>query len=439
MGFNLHRKLTGEVPAVYSKGSSGGYEERPLTAEELKFIETQDESLQQAISIAEREFNLSESDRNYMSQIYKGTLDANDPAVVAEVQSRMENLSPPTREEYISQLTTSSTSDDDGSGSGTTTTTVTDVFDDSGYEQAVKDFENNKQTIVLSVQQDLGTKGVDELLFESVRNADLESSKLLGEWETGAKELGSIYTDTLTNFSDDFKSKLSDTSSKLGTADTDIYAQTKAANLAGISQSYQEATKQAMGQLSRRGLAGSGVEANAIGNIAGQGALASSQALASSYQQAIGLSDQRRNQQLGIAGQEYQAGSATAGQVYQTDLGLSTSALQNQLTSQQQGIANLTTGSNIAAGLGGQASNLLGTAGQTAIGAAQSSGQMFGALAGNSSVYNPAEASKTGAAVSGAMTGAMGGALVGAEIGSVGGPWGAAIGGAVGLAGGLLS
>ena len=160
----------------------------------------------------------------------------------------------------------------------------------------------------------------------------------------------------------------------MGTASADIYAQTKAQNLAGISQAYQQASKEAMGTMSRRGLAGSGVEASVLGNIAGGQASASASALNQSYQQAIEMSDQRRGQQAGIAGQMAQTGQSLAQNIYGTQSGLEGQYMQNEINLQQQGLANLQMGAGVASGTFMQAQNYLNQAGQTANSTAQVAG-----------------------------------------------------------------
>ena len=347
-----------------SKGGSSAPAERALTSQELELLESQRVNLDQATEVAAKQYNLSNEDREYVAQIYRGDLDPRDPKVVAEVQNRMKNLQPPTREEFTRMKET--TTYDYGMSGGSETTTRQDIFDSDSYEEALKKFQTQKDEIVRQVSSDLGTKGVDELLFEAVTNSKTEAASLLNQWKDTAIKLGDTYTSQLSGISDRFKTTLQTASDNMGTADTDLYAAAKGQNLAGISQAYAEAQKQAEGALARRGLSGSGIQAGVTGTLYGQEAQQKAQALGQSYQQAIGLSDQRRQSQIGIAGQIAQSDTATAGSIYQTGLGTQTSILQNSLANQQQNIANLQLASGVSQGIFGQSANYLNQAGATA-------------------------------------------------------------------------
>ena len=405
-----------------SKGSSAPTQ-RALTPTELDLLDSQANSLDQATEVAAKQYNLSNEDREYVAQIYRGDLDPTDPRVIKEVQKRMSNIKAPTKEEWTTQKTTTSYYDD---GGGKTTTT-TDIFDDKGYEEAVATFERDKEALVRKVSGDLGGKGVDELLFEAVTTSKSEAGKLLDGWKAKAVEMGDTYTSSLSGISDKFKNTLQTASDNLGTADSDIYSATKGQNLAGISQAYAEAQKQAEGSLARRGLTGSGVQAGVIGSLSGAEAQQKAQALGQSYQQAIGLSDQRRQQQMGIAGQIAQTGTATAGTQYQVGLGTQTSILQNSLANQQQNIANLQLSSGVSQGVFGQSANMLAGAGSTAnttAGVAGSTASAYGQMDNQYQLAANAEAAK----------GSFGEQLIGSAVSAGVGGLAAGYGGAAGKA-----
>ena len=407
-----------------SKGGSSAPEQRALTQQELDLLDSQRVNLDQATEVASKQYNLSNEDREYVAQVYRGDLDPSDPKVVAEVQKRMSNLKPPTREEWTKQRTTTSYGnggDIYGSDSedSRTITTTEDIFDEKGYEDAVKAFNDQKETLVRQVSGDLGGKGVDELLFEAVTSSKTEAAKLLGDWKNKAIELGDTYTSQLTGISDKFKNTLQTKSDAMGTADTDMYARTKGENLAGISQAYAEARRQAEGGLARRGLSGSGVAEQGISNLYGQEAQQKAQALGQSYNQAIALSDQRRTQQMGIAGQIAQSGTATAGSIYQTGLGTQTSILQNNLANQQQNIANLQLASGVSQGIFGQSANMLAGAGSTANQTASIAGTTASAYGQMDNQYQM-NMQNNAANDSGGLMGAALSAGVGAMTGGIG-------------------
>ena len=343
-----------------SKGSSAPAA-RELTQTELDLLKQQEDSLKQASDVAAKQYNLSVEDREYVAQIYRGDLDPNSEEVQTELAKRMADTPKPTREEYRKYMAIPG-----GKGGAATDEVDTGLLDKEAYEDAMDKWEIQKETLTASLSSSMGTKGVDELLFEGIVSSESRAGELLNTWKDKSSELGGDYVKNLTGISDSFKNTLQTSSDKMGTADTDIYAQTKATNLAGISQAYQDASKEAMGQLSRRGLAGSGVEANVIGNIASGQAGESAAALAGSYQQAIGLSDQRRNQQMGISGQIAQTSQASAQNAYGIQSGLEGQYMQNEINLQQQGLSNLQMGAGVAGGTFVQSQNYLNQSGQTA-------------------------------------------------------------------------
>lgn len=343
------------------KGSSASPAERPLSQQELDLISTQEDALKQSMDVYTKQFNLSETDRAYFDKIYRGDLDPNDPRVKDEVAKRLQDTPKPTLAEY--QKIVKETSTDEY---GNSTSTETTKLDQEAYDIAMKKWDDDKAKIVSAVSSDLGGKGVDEALFESVMASDTKIQTAFADWQSKAQTLGTKYTDSLTGISKDFTSKLTAASEAMGTANADIYAQTKGQNLAGISQSYAEARKQLEGTLAQRGMSDSGVGIGALSTSYNQEAMAKANALSTSYQQAIQQSDIQRQNQLGIAGQLYNTGNQTAQTAYGVQSGLDTASLQNTLNANQQNIANLTSMSGVSQGVYGGASNYLNQSGQTA-------------------------------------------------------------------------
>ena len=388
--------------------SSSAPEERKLTQTELDLLKQQEASLKQASDVAAKQYNLSTADREYVSKIYRGDLDASDPLVQAELVKRMENTPEPTKEDFLRSTTTVTQGYDDGTGDTTSTTSVSTTMDDEAYADALKKWKDDKDILTTKIAGDLGGKGVDELLFEGIVSSESRAGELLNTWKVKSAEMGDEYIGKLEGISDSFKNTLQKSSDEMGTASADIYAQTKAQNLAGISQAYQQASKEAMGTMSRRGLAGSGVEANVLGNIAGGQASASASALNQSYQQAIEMSDQRRGQQAGIAGQMAQTGQSLAQNIYGTQSGLEGQYMQNEINLQQQGLSNLQMGAGVAGGTFMQSQNYLNQAGQTSNSTAQIAGNTASAYGQMDNAYQM-NAQNNQAEADGAALGAVAG------------------------------
>jgi hypothetical protein len=149
-----------------------------------------------------------------------------------------------------------------------------------------------------------------------------------------------------------YQTDLAKTKADLGTIDKDILAQETGAATAGISTAFAESQKGLEASMARRGLTGSGLDAQAMGSLAGQEAMAKYSATSQARQQARGISDQIRMQQMGISGQQYQAGTQTAqgiysaqtqgmGTAYQTGINQAGQALQAGITGTQQGLQTL--------------------------------------------------------------------------------------------------
>ena len=505
-------------------GGGKGSSSRPLTEEEKGLLSQQEKSLSLADKIAKEQFNLSKEDRDYISSIYRGQKSANDPAVIAEVQRRLEKTPAPTKEQFMEMQTTSRTYNEE---TGEWEEAKTKKFDEKSYNEALAQWQENKAVLVNTVRSELGAgEGIDTKLFSAVMNtkSDLSlaladfadkttainqkygtdisgiSDKYTAQMEGLAKQYGAM----LDNVAQEYKTNASSATTKygnyveqainrfedktgkyqtayeqiagatatvLGKVSEDILAQQRGQTLAGISSSYKQASEQLMGQLSQRGLAGTGVEASALTNIYAQQAQAQAQALNQSYNQAIALSDQRRLQQLGIAGDVAQQGIGVAGQllsqqqqygatglqaglaVAQQQASLGTQAAQGvyqagvtsaqagyqaamnvaqqqqQLASaqastiygattaaNQQQIANLQLGSGVSQGVFGQSQNYLTGAGQISNTSAQIAGSTAGQIGSSQVAYQQVQA-QAGAGI-GSLIGTLGGAYLGSPTGS---------------------
>ena len=459
-----HGGYTVEEIAKYAGGgkSSSAPAERQPTAQELELLETQSTSLEQAMKVAADQYNLSASDRDYFDKIYRGSLDKDDPKVLAEVQKRMSEIEAPVRSDYKS---------------------------DSDFERARINYDSQKEVFANIAKFELGSgDSVDTLLFDAIKSASPETKELMNTWETSARELGNDFISGMSGMSDTFKTQLTkanddfiagtrdtasglsssmqsyqskyentaqDVSSKMGTADADILSQTTGQNLAGIATSFKQSQDQLLSTLGRRGMAGSGVEASLLGTMASGQANAQAGAINQSYMQSIQQSDARRQAQLGIAGNISATGQQTAqsiaqsqnnmygtvgsaqqglaGQVYNTDAQNANQAygIQSQLggqvlnqniASNQQNIANLQLASGVSQGIYGGASNMLAQAGQTSNTVAGTAGSTATSIGSTDASY------KTSVMQSQAESGSAIGSLVGGVAGSFLGPIGTSVG-----------
>ena len=384
-----------------SKGSSSS--ERPISAEERKLLDTQSEALREAGDIAARQFNLSQQDRDYFSQIYRGDLDPNDPKVKAEVSKRLAETPMPTREQFKSLVTTTS----GGLYGSSDETTTREVFDDKAYADAKSEWENLKQNTIDAVSSDLGSKGVDELLFEAVKESSNQANELLTQWQETASANTDLFKSEFSGLSQGFQDTLAQSKSQIGQVNQDVYAQTKGQNLAGISQAYAESRKQLEGVLSQRGLAGSGIEAGALSSNIGAEAMQKAGALGQSYNQALGISEQQRQQSLGMDQTAYGIGTQTAGQMYDVSQNQAGQNVQMASATQQQNIGNLSMASGVSQGVYGGAQNYLGQAGNTITSQASIAGQQAGALGSAQANYNTGQANAAAAEQAG-LYGAIG-------------------------------
>ena len=345
-------------------------------------------------------------------------------------------------------------------------------------------------------------QSVDELLFDAVKGSKSElsvaltsyadkSAAISSQFGTERSGIANKYTAQMENLAGEFNAKMKyatsdfisksegalgkfdsntntyqsafetvagNVANKLGTADTDILSQQRGQQLAGISQAYREAQNELLGTLSRRGLAGSGVEAQGLTNLAQQQAQQQAGALSQSYNQSIGLSDQRRLQQYGIAGDVAQQGIGLQGQQLQGALGVAQGNLgarggeaqasfgvgsqvaqtgynanmanvqaaeataQQQAAMQYQGttgnvqqnLSNLNLASGVSQGIYGGASNMLAGAGQTSNQSAQIAGTTGVAIGNTNQAYMQAqqEASSSGMAGVASLVGTIGAAYM---------------------------
>ena len=363
------------------KGSSGS-SQRPVTQQELDLWTAQKENLDSLTKIAEEQYNLSIEDRNYYEKVFREGTDTEAKTALAKLQSQItgKTVSP----------------------------------------------------------ESIKSVNIDSLLRDTILNSTPEfkdaASKVIQDQESLTKQYGSdvtglskAFTDSIQGFTNKYSQELQTTKEQMGTANADVLARQTGTTMAGISSGYQEARKQLESTLARKGLAGSGVEANILSSNYQQEAMAKASAGVSAYNTAIQQSDALRLQQAQLSGQQYQAGIAGATTGYQANLGAtqniygvtSASDLQNYNLSNAatlQGIAGLTQVAQAGQGVYGQSANYLQGASSSAASAASTAGSSATGLANVNANYatQMQQANAQSSSGIGQLIGTLGAAGIGA-------------------------
>ena len=336
------------------KGGSSGNSQRSVTQQELDLWTAQKENLDSLTKIAEEQYNLSIEDRNYYEKVFREGTDTEAKTALAKLQSQI-----------------------------------------TGKEVS---------------PESIKSVNIDSLLRDTILNSTPEfkdaASKVIQGQESLTKQYGSdvtglskAFTDSIQGFTNKYSQELQTTKEQMGTANADVLARQTGTTMAGISSGYQEARKQLESTLARKGLAGSGVEANILSSNYEQEAMSKASAGVGAYNTAIQQSDALRLQQAQLGGQQYQAGISGATTGYQANLGAtqniygvtSASDLQNYNLSNAatlQGIAGLTQVAQAGQGIYGQSANYLQGASSSAANAAQTSTSAATSLANTNSNYS---------------------------------------------------
>jgi len=185
----------------------------------------------------------------------------------------------------------------------------------------------------------------------------------------------------------------------MGTADQDVWARQKANAYAGLDSGFSNASNDLQSQLASRGLSNSGIGARAMGDLAQSRMRAGTQVGVDAHNQAIGLSDMRRNTQLSGEGNLYGAqlnnlsgaygrNMGQLGQQYGTNMAVQGQNLQNTLNNTQQRQANLMGYNQLGRGMSGMANNYLAQAGTGYGSIGRTAGQTALGLGQNAVAYN---------------------------------------------------
>jgi hypothetical protein len=367
-------------------GKSSGSSERPVTAEERALWDSQSENLEMMTKIAEDQYNIGQEDREYYENVFREGSDTEAKQAIAELKSKI-----------------------------------------TGTEVSAEEIES---------------VDIDSLLRDTILNSTPEFQKAATELVTNSQQLTAKYGTSVTGISDTFsksignlntnyQAELQSIKEATGTINQDVLAREVGAASAGISSSYAEARKQMSGDLAKRGLSGSGVEAQLLASTYNQEAMNKASASSTARASALQQSEAIRQQQASIAGSQLQAGTSTAGTQYQTDLGAvqniygvtTASDMQNYQTSQAatlQGIAGLTQVAQAGQGLYAGAANYLSSAASTSGQAAQIAGNSASSLGQLNESYSARISAENaaGAAGIGSLVGTLGAAALTGGVGT---------------------
>ncbi len=335
------------------KSGSSGNAQREVTQQEKDLWSAQEASIESLTKIGEEQYNISVEDRDYYEKIFREGTDTEAKTALAKLQS---------------------------------TITGTEVSADS-----IKDVS------------------IDSLLRDTILTATPEfaesASKLISSQEELTKNYGaevtglsSAFSKSIEGFTNKYSDELQNISDTMGTANKDILATQTGASMAGISSGYAEARKQLESTLARKGLTGSGVEANILSQNYQQEAMNKASAGVSAYNTAVTQSDAQRTAQAQILGQQYQTNTSGLGTAYNANIGTTqnvygvTSAndLQNYNVSNAatlQGIAGLTQVAQAGTGVYAGAANYLQGASASAGQAASTATSAATSLASTNSQY----------------------------------------------------
>ena len=322
-------------------GKSSAPSSRPVTEEERALWDSQKTNLDMMTKIAEDQYNLSVEDRDYYEQVFREGSDTQAKEALAKLQE-----------------------------------TITGNPVDPASIASV-DIDSLLRDTILTASPE----------FQEAASGVITSNEALTkQYGADVSGLSSAFSKSITGFTEKYSGEIEALKQATGTINQDILAQETGAAYAGIGAGFEEARKQMSADMARRGLAGSGVEAQALMNTYQQEAIAKGQASTAARTSARGITDAINQQQASLAATQYQANAAGASEAYNAQMagiqnvyGVTTaSQMQNYQTQQAatlQGIAGLTQVAQAGQGIYTGSANYLAGAASTAGSAAQTAGQ----------------------------------------------------------------
>ncbi len=367
-------------------GKGGGTSQRPVTQQEKDLWESQAKNLDSLTRIAEDQYDLSVEDREYYEKVFREGSDTEAKDAIAKLRSMItgETVSP----------------------------------------------------------SEIESANIDTLLRDMILTATPEFQKLAGEVVSASNTLTSEYGAKVTGLSESFSKGIQDLSTnysqelqqykeQTGTINQDVLSREVGSATAGISSAFAEARKQMEGTLAQRGLEGSGIANQMLGNMFQQEAMAKASATSQARGTALQQSEAIRQQQMGISGSQLQAGVSGLQTGYQANMGAAgnvygvTSAnlqqgLQTTNAGILQGIGGLTQAAQAGTGVYAGAQNYLAQAGSSAgqgASIAGNSAAQIGQMNSNWALEQQKMKNESAAGI-GKLVGTIGGAMVGGPMGA---------------------
>lgn len=354
-------------------GKSAGSSQRPVTAEERALWDSQKENLDVLTQISQDQYDLSVEDRNYYEEVFREGSDTEAKEAIAKLKGQITG----------------------------------ETVDPASIESV----------------------NIDSLLRDTLLNASPEFQFAAADLVTKSQELTSKYGTEVTGLSESFAKSINDYTTnyseelqtikeQTGTINQDVLARETGAAQAGISTAFAESRKQMSSDLARRGISGSGIEANLLASNYQQEAMSKAQAGVQARSTALQQSEAIRQQQANIAGSQLQANTAGATTGYQATLGgiqnvygvTSQADYQNYQTSQAatlQGMSALTQVAQAGTGLYAGSQNYLAQASQSAGNAANAATSAASAQATATNQYQSNQIAMRGQTLE--MVGALAG------------------------------
>lgn len=301
----------------------GGSSQRPVTAQELRLWDAQKNNLDVITKITEDQYGLGKEDRAYYEKIFREGSDTQAKEALAKLQEKITGraVSP----ETIKAVNIDSLLRDTILSATPEFKVAADVYiknsnlltdkygsDVTGISDAFKT-QLTSYTANYGKEVEESTKDYKNVLNTVSKQYGAELSNATNAYGNTTTEITNKFGTDIAKAQQDYTAKLQQLQGEYGTARQDVLSRETGQALGGLSTSFAESRKQMESNLARRGLAGSGIEANMLANTYQQEALAKAQAGTQARYNAIGQSDAIRQMELANAQQQLASAQSTAG------------------------------------------------------------------------------------------------------------------------------
>ena len=304
-------------------GKGGGGGARPITFNELFLMDAQTENLKALTKIAEEQFDIGKEDRAYYEKIFREGSDTEAKEALAKLQEKITGraVSP----ETIKAVNIDSLLRDTILSATPEFKVAADLYiknsnlltdkygsDVTGISDAFKT-QLSSYTANYGKEVEESTKDYKNVLNTVSKQYGTELSNATNAYGNTTTEITNKFGTDIAKAQQDYTAKLQQLQGEYGTARQDVLSRETGQALGGLSTSFAESRKQLESNLARRGLAGSGIEANMLANTYQQEALAKAQAGTQARYNAVGQSDAIRQMELANAQQQLASAQSTAG------------------------------------------------------------------------------------------------------------------------------